>query len=224
MKKKWHVNFSDWRTVDVEWAFELKRVDVLPTLHAWIDGPLLDCPQGLEGVFEQLRLRLRRMEYSWNEYETMAGFIAPLLSLVSFPGAYHNLFHQRSLTLRDNGHKAEGSVDGLVAFGIDKPEVPFFFLHEYKRSQGTEADPLGQLLIVMVAAQRLNADGQPLYGCYVIGKFWHFVLLEGQTYSVSQGYDATDAGELRIIWSVLMHTKQLIEERVRQILERETWV
>ena len=94
-------------------------------------------------------------------------------------------------------------------------------MHEYKRSQGTEADPLGQLLIAMVAAQRLNADGQPLYGCYVIGKFWHFVLLEGQTYSVSQGYDATDAGELRIIWSVLVHTKQLIEERVKLILDSE---
>ena len=73
-----------------------------------------------------------------------------------------------------------------------------------------------------VAAQRLNADGQPLYGCYVVGSYWRFVLLEGQTYSVSQGYDASDAGELRIIWSALMNTKQLIEERVQIILDSES--
>jgi hypothetical protein len=103
----------------------------------------------------------------------------------------------------------------MVATGTYEPEQPYFFLHEYKRYKGSEADPLGQLLIAMIAAQHLNEEGLPLYGCFVAGETWRFVLLEGKEYGVSKGYDATNEQELHIIWNILQHTKQIIEERVK---------
>ena len=126
MKKKWYSEFADWRASAVQECFALQKVSRMPALAAWIDFDTDPTAAQME-VLDRIQQLMDRFQYGWNEYELMAGFIAPLLSLVSFPGAYHNLFHQRSLTLRDNGHKAEGSVDGLVAFGIDKPEIPFFF-------------------------------------------------------------------------------------------------
>jgi hypothetical protein len=55
----------------------------------------------------------------------------------------------------------------------------------------------------------------------VIGTYWRFVLLEGDTYCQSQGYDASDEGEIQIIWSILHQTKLYVEERVMQSLMKD---
>jgi hypothetical protein len=208
VKKKWYSSFAEWNTPAVEEAFGLKCVQRSAGLPHLLQLPAGGSapPAGSAQLLEQLRQHLILFSFGWNDYELMAGFIAPLLATVSFVGKGFALFHQRLLSLKDQGQVSEGKVYRPVAFGRFSPEIPFFFFHEYKKSQGTDADP----------------EGQPLYGCYVVGSYWRFVLLEGQTYSVSQGYDATDAGELRIIWSVLMHTKQRIEERVQIILDSES--
>ena len=212
-------SFIKWHHHEVRSELGYRFIEDAPALRSWIDVPLV--PFRYPELVEEQRERLRLFHTDWNETELGFQFIGPLLQLVAFQSAGYNSFQERMLRAEVDGWQVEGVVDWMTAIGSFRPEIPIFFLHEYKKTKNAQADPEGQLLIAMVAAQRLNADGQPLYGCYVIGKFWHFVLLEGQTYSVSQGYDATDAGELRIIWSVLVHTKQLIEERVRQILERE---
>ena len=49
---------------------------------------------------------------------------------------------------------------------------PRVFLHEYKHEVEATGDPLGQLLIAMVGAQRENAEPLPLYGCYVLRRNW----------------------------------------------------
>ena len=221
MKKKWRRNFSEWNAPAVRECFGLVRQQESPVFLDWL-GARFEQPAAYAPLIEHLRGELFNLVNNWNEIELLARFIAPVLATIGFDGPGYSQFHGRTLAfdLARVG-KVSGSVDGLVAKGEAEPEIPMFFLHEYKKSQGYDADPEGQLLIAMIAAQRLNADGQPLYGCYVVGSYWRFVLLEGQTYSVSQGYDATDAGELRIIWSVLVHTKQLIEERVKLILDSE---
>lgn len=211
MKPVWHRQFKDWRTPEVERVFSLVRVAGHPDFDAWI-GSQVESSQEVDGRLEVLRSELLRFASIWNETELMSRFIGPLLSLVQFWGADYNLFHGRQLSLMHEDRRASGAVDGMVASGLVEPERPFFFLHEYKRSQGYEADPQGQLLIAMVAAQRLNDDEAPLYGCYVVGPYWRFIHLLGSTYAESQGYDATDAGELRVIWAVLQETKRRIEE------------
>jgi hypothetical protein len=54
----------------------------------------------------------------------------------------------------------------MLASGSYEPESPYFFIHEYKRMKQSEADPLGQLLIAMIAARTINADEKPIYGCH----------------------------------------------------------
>jgi hypothetical protein len=83
-----------------------------------------------------------------------------------------------------------------------------------KKIKDNEGDPQGQLLITMLAAQHLNANSGPLYGCCILGSYWRFVYLDGTTFAESQGYDAPDAGELHIIWNIHHETKRRVEARV----------
>ena len=97
-----------------------------------------------------------------------------------------------------------------------EPATPYFFIHEYKKFRAPEADPLGQLLATMPVSQTLNNDGKQIYGCYVVANIWYFVLLNGKSYEVSQGYDASGREEIRKVWSILEETKIRIQARIEQ--------
>jgi hypothetical protein len=101
----------------------------------------------------------------------------------------------------------------MVASGQYEPESPYFFIHEYKKTKGTDADPEGQLLITMLAARTLSETTEPLYGCFVLSKFWHFVYLEGNEYCVSEGFDATGERELTIIYLVSIRENEKDDSR-----------
>jgi hypothetical protein len=138
------------------------------------------------------------------------------LELVGFTGKGYNAFAGRPLSAIIGEFKIEGKPDWMVATGTSDPENPYFFLHEYKQIHVGSPDPQGQVLAAMIAAQALNHDGRPVYGCYTVAQYWSFVLLDGPTYSVSQGYDATDKDEILIVWSILQETKIRIERLVAQ--------
>ena len=93
------------------------------------------------------------------------------------------------------------------------PEQPYFFLHEHKKEADSSGDPLGQLLISMLAAQLLNQKEHPLYGSYIIGRLWFFVLLHQDEYAVSLAYDATQ--KIDDIFRVLIKTKANIDALVK---------
>jgi hypothetical protein len=95
----------------------------------------------------------------------------------------------------------------LVAKGKQTPQKPFFFLHEYKPENKKEGDPVGQLLIGMVAAQRENNDEKPLYGCYISGRNWFFVFLDQKKYAISNAFNATEYPDFTKILSILFYTK-----------------
>jgi hypothetical protein len=211
MKPIWHRNFRDWHLEEVMYSFGLERVIDSPSLGSWVSA-VASVPPFTDELLAYLRRDLIRGTSRWNETELMMRFVGPLLAAVGFDGAGFSLFHNRSLGAQfDAERTVSGAVDGVVASGLLEPEQPYFFIHEYKRSYGNEADPLGQLLVAMLAAQHRNSAPQPLYGCYIVGRIWSFVLLEGRQFAESQGYDATDASELRIIWSVLRETRRRIE-------------
>lgn len=98
-----------------------------------------------------------------------------------------------------------------MASGTQSPKQPFFFIHEYKKQLDTSNDPLGQLLAAMVAAQKLNQSSHPIYGAYIIGRHWYFVILDGILYSESFAYDATKE-EIIAIVKILRHTKTIINQ------------
>jgi hypothetical protein len=156
---------------------------------------------------------------SWNEDELKSFFIIPLIQIVNFNKfQIYKSFTQRTLEAKIKDVKGNltllrGRVEFIVATGVRSPQKPFFFLHEYKPdpTMGSgSSDALGQLLAAMLVTQKNNVPNQPLYGSYVIGRSWYFVLLEGNTYSVSRAYDATQA-DIFIIVSLLKKIKATIE-------------
>ncbi|MCP4349231.1 MAG: hypothetical protein GY795_27440 [Desulfobacterales bacterium] len=67
----------------------------------------------------------------------------------------------------------------------------------------------------MVAAQTANHHTHPIYGAYIIGRHWYFVLLDGQVYAESLAYDATK-DEIMAIVGILRHTKDIIDHLIQR--------
>jgi hypothetical protein len=213
-KNRTFSSFQDWHSHDVERIIGVCKSENKALIDDWI--VITDQhqpPDYAAPILKQLRIDLDYYGNEWNEAEIQLNFIGPLMNLVRFCGKNYAAFAQRILRYSFNEITTQGYVDYMVASGTYEPEQPYFFLHEFKRFRGSEADPLGQLLIAMIAAQHLNNDRLPIYGCFVVGATWRFVLLMGSEYTTSQRYDATDEQELLIIWNILHHTKQIIEER-----------
>jgi hypothetical protein len=44
----------------------------------------------------------------------------------------------------------------------------------------------------MLVAQYLNENSHPVFGCYVIGRTWYFMVLQGSKYAISKDYSCAD--------------------------------
>jgi hypothetical protein len=207
--------FSKWTVEDIEDEFQLTMEPQSQGLQHWLQGvePVSAEDQEVLGqLSKKLALRVR----DWNEEELKISFIALLLNMVDFYDAASRPFMERELSAEyGEGKKIWGIVDFLVANGKHSPKEPFFFIHEYKKQLDSSNDPLGQLLAAMVAAQAINRHPHPIYGAYIIGRHWYFVLLEGKIYSESLAYDATK-DELITIFALLRHTKGIIAQLMAQ--------
>jgi hypothetical protein len=80
----------------------------------------------------------------------------------------------------------------------------------YKQERKRENDPKGQLLIEMLTAQVLNDAKFPIYGCYVLGRNWFFMVLDGDKYAVSDALGASSTDIYQII-AILKKMKLLVE-------------
>ena len=168
-----------------------------------------------------LHERFVRAYDGYNEDELKMQFIAPLLSIVNFNRlSDYRLFSQRKIEaivplLDGTKNLLTGRVEAMVALGIQVPSHPYFFIHEYKPlNKTTPSDPLGQVLAAMIVAQITNKDEQPIYGLYVRGEDWHFVVLQGKEYAQSKAYKATELADLNAILAALFWLKSHIEHRI----------
>lgn len=209
--------FERWKYEEIELTFGTERVKTLPSLTNWLEAneSADDFETKILNIYyDQL---VRKVE-AWNEDELKFFFLAHIITLVDFskPKVYSS-FSQRTIatTKKDINQKEvdlRGRIEFFVAMGEQIPRQPFFFLHEYKPlNKTTPSDPLGQLLIAMLAAQTLNHIEHPLYGAYVRGSSWQFVVLEGNQYAVSEPYDAIRHIDLFKIFSILKRCKGYIE-------------
>ncbi len=204
-------SFKEWDSEEVEKTFAITRL--------WKDMPELEELLKIEiekNIDSDDVIELRDMLYvnadAWNEDELKMFFIAPLLNMVKFyHQPYYKAFTQRTMRIQTETVDCRGDVEFLVATGRKNPEKPFFFLHEYKQEEQRTNDALGQILIAMVAAQLQNEEQIPLYGCYVLGRFWFFLVLSGKQYSVSNAYNATDEDLPKII-AILKKVKSKLEK------------
>ncbi len=203
--------FEQWLSEDVEIAFNLEFVSDLPILTEWLD---VKKDNILSFELEKLRFSLSNNVQYWNEDELKMLFIAPFLVAVDFnnPPLYR-VFTQRAFSFATEEVEAGGRVEWLIATGKQTPKKPFFFLQEYKPEKTSGNDPLGQLLIAMVDVQILNQTPEkPLFGCYMIGRLWFFIILLNNKYSTSKAYDATQKDDLSEIVEILEKVKVYIHK------------
>jgi hypothetical protein len=196
--------------------FGLRQVFASPMLEQWLqrEMTLSDYEQQ---TLHELRELLNLNAPGWNEQELALHFIGPLLSLVRFTEPYRfNLFAERKigavLASSEGEVELSGEPDGIVATGFREPEIPMFAFTEYKRQLDPEGDPAGQTLAAMLVGQRLNPKPHPIYGCYVVGRDWFFMVLHESHYVISTGHNALQVSELAEILRILKTLKLMILE------------
>ena len=157
----------------------------------------------------------------WNEEEVKLFFINDLIRMIHFRKPnYYKTFAQRTLscTVNDVDNKPvemRGRVEMVVSAGKQKPRQPFFFIHEYKPQRPSSAnDPEGQLLSAMLTVQTLNKTTYPLYGVYIQGKFWNFMILKDKEYAISESFNAAKEEDLNQVVSMLKRCKFYIEKQL----------
>jgi len=209
-------SFETWLFDEVEIAFEITRNKHSPLLQQWLSSKII-INEIDNIIITKLKDKLVDNVDAWNEDELKMQFIAPFLNVVNLSSDKYKPFSQRSLTLKTDKMETSGLVDFMIATGKSRPKEPFFFLHEYKQQHPSKKnDPLGQLLIEMVAAQLKNTIPHPVYGALVEGRVWYFVVLHEKEYAVSKIFDACE-NDIYQIYAILCKVKDYIEE----ILEKQ---
>jgi hypothetical protein len=201
--------FKYWLTQELHEQFGLVRLSASPLLDTWLTAiePVSETEQTL---LEHLRVVLLANADYWNEEELKIKFIGQLLDLVPLEGPTFRTFYDRPLSATLNGIRLYGTVNMVVATGFQIPTEPFFCIHEYKQEGRREGDPKGQLLAAMLVAQALNTPKHPVYGCYVLGRNWFFVVLTGTDYAISDAFVATQ-NDLMTIFQALRFVRRQIE-------------
>ena len=212
MKNK---SFKYWLTQELHETFGLVRLPLSPLLDAWLSTtePVTETEQIR---LEHLRANLLANADYWNEEELKVKFIGQLLDLVQLEGPAFRTFYDRPLSATLNTIRLYGTVDMVVATGFQIPTEPFFCIHEYKQEGRREGDPKAQLLAAMLVAQTLNTPHHPLYGCYVLGRNWFFVVLTGSGYAISDAFVATQS-DLQTIFQALRFIKRQIETWLTEV-------
>jgi hypothetical protein len=167
--KKRTKSFKFWTSEEVENTFDIKRQKNLPALLEWFDTSEIILPQETLAILDVLKDELLEYIEYLNEEELKIHFIGKIIDIVRFDylGRYRTFFG-RQLTAETDEYILSGEVDFMVATGKMAPNRPFFFMHEYKQELKRDNDPLGQLLIAMVAAQvhfRVLRNGKIVVFC-----------------------------------------------------------
>lgn len=203
-------SFERWTIDEVENYFTIHQTYQNSTLDAWLHStqPLTDAEHH---TLEALRQKASENIEFWNEEDLKMKFIAFLLALVPFDEGRYKGFLERTIKATVKGEVISGIVDYIVATGKAEPQVPFFFLQEYKPHRRPGRDALAQVLSAMVAARERTAPQKTMYGSYVIGRQWFFLVLEENTYTISQAFDITQEDIVRVV-QILRGMKQIIEQ------------
>jgi hypothetical protein len=190
--------FTDCSIVFLEKTFGLRQVLRHQVLDEWLSlaqtqelsqAEILTLP-----IFQGL---LTTNVASWNEQDLSLHFIGPIFSLINFTEPYlFNLFAERRIEAIVKNNKGEhitlyGKPDEMIASGFREPESPYFCFQEFKREKDPNGDPIAQALAAMLVGITMNEYKNAMYGCYVLGRDWYFMILKDNHFCISRGFDAT---------------------------------
>jgi hypothetical protein len=204
--------FRDWTLDKIDEAFNTKQIWEMNTLDELLAFEY-EVNEMEAWFLNELQSVYQLGGDDWNEVELENKFISPLIVLAKLNDERYSYFLERELQTIIGNYDISGKVDGMIATGYRNPKKPFFCLKEYKRQTDPNGDPRGQALIAMLAAQNLNDNDNPIYGCYVIGRSWNFMALVGKEYAISNVYTCT-TNELLDIFRILKGLRNIIEKKL----------
>ncbi len=189
-------------------TFGLEQIRPCSVLDGWLNRES-DISEFERQVLLTLREKLIVGADDWNETELAYNFIGPVIAFVNYTSRKCNFFAERSFRGTVEGTEMRGRPDGMIASGVRVPKKPYFCFQEYKKEKNPEGDPAGQALAAMLVAQELNEHSCPVYGCYVKGRDWFFMTLQGKEYAISEPCVAT-RDDIFDIFRILRALKQII--------------
>ncbi|SFE80465.1 hypothetical protein [Thermoflexibacter ruber] len=208
--------FSDWTREKLGKRFGLRQVSQLEVLESWLAMPVELTDLEVANLTYLRDLLAKRVDF-WNEEELKIKFIGTLITFVNFETEYFSAFADRVLSGIVDGEEISGVPDLMVATGYQEVGSPFFCLHEYKKEvDNSSPDPAAQCLAAMLTAQTLNQTGSPIYGVYVVGRNWFFMVLEDKKYAITTGHNATQ-DDIFDIFKILKASKQIFLQKCQAL-------
>jgi hypothetical protein len=200
--------FKDWTLTTLEDAFGLQQIWESDLLQQWKnnDTQITDFEKNSLLYFQKSLIRGGR---AWNEAELENKFISPLILIAGIDDEKMGYFLERPLSGVVGDYQLSGIVDGLIATGFREPKTPYFCLHEYNRSIENQGSPDAQALAAMLVAREQNDNKLPIYGLFVVGFDWNFIVLTGNEYCISKSYQADDE-EIFDIFKMIKALKKII--------------
>jgi hypothetical protein len=210
-------SFKNWTRDKLNERFGLKRKYDQANLLEWLQTNIeIDATEMT--ILLRLNKKMRKYVDYWNEEEVKLKFIGHIITLADYDTDNLSAFANRYFEGVVDGEVLSGTPDFMVARGKQEMKSPFFFLHEYKKELDNDSpDPAGQLLAAMLLAYEHNLQvpelsQKPVYGAYVVGRQWFFVILQGREYSISDSYSSTHEDELLDIFRIMKASREKIRE------------
>ncbi len=202
--------FKDWNLTSLDEAFGLKQKWECEIMQNWQkEASKITISEAEKQILLDLQEPLTWGGKSWNEVELENKFISPVIMTAKIDDRTIGYFLERTLSGTIGEYELSGNVDGMIATGFRDPHKPFFCMHEYKRSVENQGTPDGQVLAAMLVVQEKNGNDKPIYGMYIVGLTWNFMVLQGKEYCVSKDYKSDDE-EVFAIFRMLKALKQII--------------
>ncbi len=219
-EKKIKKVFTAWGMDELEEEFDLKRTIENKNLEKLLNDNI-DISDFENQIIKYYQKLLFENVHYYNETELITKFIGPIISLANFDTPDFSYFAERDISAVVGNYEMLGRTDGMIATGKWKPKIPFFFISEYKREVEPRRNPMAQNLAEMIVAQKLNNNKCPVYGAYVVGRNWFFMILENKTYTVSDAYIATK-NDIFDIFKILKNLKITIIEILKKMNAQKT--
>lgn len=181
-------------------------------LKEWLNTTTILSSEDATTVSNLAQEALENVE-NWNEEDLKMNFIAFIIAISGLKSndKFRSLY-EKTVQATVEGHFLKTKTDFMIAKGVmDLVKVPYFHFQEYKKEKDPNGDPLAQLVEAFLIAQEKNKNGKPMYGAYVVGRFWYFVTMEGKNYCVSNAYNSTEEKDLIQIIAILRHFKIILE-------------
>ncbi len=205
--------FKEWTLTKLDDAFGIQQIYDMDydLLKKWQN---LSNTMSISDFENQTLLKLQKpLQWGgkgWNEYELENKFISPVFMAADFDDQTIGYFLERNLKGIVGDYELSGIVDGMIATGVRDPKKPFFCMHEYKRSVDNDGQPDAQALAAMLVVQAGENGKKPVYGLYIVGLIWNFMVLNRNEYCISQNYDASSS-EIFDIFRMLKALKHIIK-------------